>query len=166
MELRTSNQEFVRRLERKKAYQKCMSSMVSQSPSLQVSIFHFNSLSCFIENFKKNPKTNDGNEIKWVMDVLGPFLLQPRNLFKHELGRPRPQDEGRQRGKQFQAHHRPWPSPRTILGQLYLDTLLFFLPSTGIETWGCRWGLMPHSFMVKFGVKWSKTLQNIEKNHT
>jgi len=39
------------------------------------------------------------------------------------------------RDLQLVSHHGLWPS-QTICGVLCLDILLFFLPSTGIVTWG------------------------------
>jgi len=86
-------------------------------------------------------------------------------LFKEKLGQPQPHDEGKQTGLQLWSHHELWSSPQTVRDELYLDILLFFLPSTGIVTWGCSWGVKLHSSIVKFGVKWSKNLQNTKKHH-
>ena len=48
----------------------------------------------------------------------------------------------------------------TIYGELYFDVLLFFLPSTGITTWRCLWGVKLHLFG---GQIWGEMVQKPTK---
>jgi len=63
----------------------------------------------------KNPKTNDKNGC-WMLwfSMLSPSCSRNKSYLSINSA-----IEGRRRGKQFQAYHRPWPSLRDAYFQGY-----------------------------------------------